>query len=117
MLVFVSLMVLAIWLLLFFAWGNFWQIWEFDSDRAEFPAPAEWPRVTAVIPARNEAASIEAVIRAFAAQDYAGGFSGIGVDGHSDDGTSRLAFRAANDTNAGSPGRVISASRPIGGRH
>jgi hopene-associated glycosyltransferase HpnB len=115
MLVFVSLIVFVIWLALFFAWGNFWQIWEFDSDRAQFPAPAEWPRVTAVVPARNEAASIEAVIRAFAAQDYAGGFSVIVVDDHSDDGTARLAFHAATDTNAASRVRVISAPQLIGG--
>jgi hopene-associated glycosyltransferase HpnB len=115
MLVFVSLLVLVIWLVLFFAWGNFWQIWEFDSDRAQFPAPPEWPRVTAVVPARNEAASIEAVIRAFAAQDYAGGFSVIVVDDHSDDGTARLAFRAATDTNVASRVRVISAPELIGG--
>src|SRR5260370_36188819 len=98
MLVFVSLIVLVVWLVLFVAWGNFWQIWEFDSDRAQFPAPPEWPRVTAVVPARNEAASIEAVIRAFAAQDYAGGFSGIAVDGHSDGRTARLAFCGATRT-------------------
>jgi hopene-associated glycosyltransferase HpnB len=115
MLVFVSLIVLVIWLVLFFAWGNFWQIWEFDSDRAQFPVPPEWPRVTAVVPARNEAASIEAVIRAFAAQDYAGGFSVIVVDDHSDDGTARLAFRAATDMNAASRVRVISAPELIGG--
>src|SRR6266481_1361906 len=115
MLVFVSLIVLVIWLVLFFARGHFWQIWEFDSDRAQFPAPSEWPRVTAVVPARNEVASIEAVIRAFAAQDYAGGFSVIVVDDHSDDGTARLAFRAATDTNAASRVRVISAPELIGG--
>jgi hopene-associated glycosyltransferase HpnB len=115
MLVFVSLIVLVIWLVLFFARGNFWQIWEFDSDRAQFPAPPEWPRVTAVVPARNEAASIEAVIRAFAAQDYAGGFSVIVVDDHSDDDTARLAFRAVNDTNAASRVRVISAPELVGG--
>jgi hopene-associated glycosyltransferase HpnB len=108
-------MVLVIWLVLFFAWGNFWQIWEFDCDRAQFPAPPEWPRVTAVVPARNEAASIEAVIRAFAAQDYAGGFSVIVVDDHSDDSTARLAFRAATDTNTASRVRVISAPELIGG--
>src|SRR5260370_21893083 len=114
MLVFVSLIVLVIWVVLFFAWGNFWQIWEYDFDGAQFPAPPEWPRVTAVVPARNEAAAIEAVIRGFAAQDYAGGFSVIVVDDHSDDGTGRLAFRAATDTNA-SCVRVISAPELIGG--
>src|SRR5258708_28588194 len=99
MLVFVSLVVLVIWLVLFFAWGNFWQIWEFDSDRAQFPAPAEWPRVTAVIPARNEATSIEAVIPAFAAQDYARGFFVVVGADPSDHRTSPLAFLAATDNN------------------
>src|SRR5258708_11863638 len=105
MLVFVSLIVLVIWLVLFFAWGNFWQIWEFDSDRAQFPAPPEWPRVTAVVPARNEAASIEAVIRAFPAPDYSGGFFVVVVYDHNDDGPSRLAFLRATASNAASPAR------------
>jgi hopene-associated glycosyltransferase HpnB len=84
-----------IWLVLFFARGNFWRVWEFDSDRAQFPSPAKWPRVTAVIPARNEAASIAEVVRALALQDYAGEFSAIVVDDHSNDGTAELARRAA----------------------
>src|SRR5258708_36479375 len=104
MLVFVSLVVLVIWLVLFFAWGNFWQIWEFDSDRAEFPAPAEWPRVTAVIPARNEAASIEAVIRPFAAPDYTGGFFVFCGDGHHHDRPSPPSFRGATCSERGPPG-------------
>jgi hopene-associated glycosyltransferase HpnB len=115
MLVFVSLLVFLIWIVLFFAWGNFWQIWEFDSDRTESPTPAEWPTVSAVVPARNESASIEAVIRALAAQDYAGEFSVIVVDDHSDDGTAELAHRAATEAGAASRIRVISAPELIGG--
>src|SRR5260370_40370616 len=115
MLVFVSLVVLVIWLVLFFAWGNFWQIWEFDSDRAEFPAPAEWPRVTAVIPARNEAASIEAVSRALAAQGYARGFSGVGGGDHRDDRTSRRGFLPANCTERACRGTGISARGTVRG--
>jgi len=84
-----------IWLVLLFARGNFWRVWEFDSDRTQFPSPAKWPRVTAVIPARNEAASIAEVVRALALQDYAGEFSAIVVDDHSNDGTAELARRAA----------------------
>jgi len=84
-----------IWLVLLFARGNFWRVWEFDSDRAQFPSPAKWPRVTAVIPARNEAASIAEVVRALALQDYPGEFSAIVVDDHSNDGTAELARRAA----------------------
>jgi hopene-associated glycosyltransferase HpnB len=114
MLVFVSLLVFIVWIVLFFARGNFWQIWEFDSDRAQFPAPPEWPCVTAVVPARNEAASIEAVVHALAAQDYAGEFSVLVVDDHSDDGTAELARRAASDAQTASRTRVISAPELIG---
>ena len=115
MLVFVSFLVFIIWVALFFAWGNFWQIWEFDSDRARFPAPPEWPRVTAVVPARNEAASIEAVVHALTAQDYAGEFSVLVVDDHSSDRTAELAYRAAIAPEAASRVRVISAPELIGG--
>lgn len=114
MLVFVSLLVFIVWIVLFFAWGNFWQIWEFDSDRAQFPAPPEWPRVIAVVPARNEAASIEAVVHALAVQDYAGEFSVLVVDDHSDDGTAELARRAASHAQTASRIRVISAPELIG---
>jgi hopene-associated glycosyltransferase HpnB len=89
-----ALLSFFIWLVLFFAWGNFWRVWEYDSDLAQFPSPAKWPRITAVIPARNEAASIAEVVRALALQDYAGEFSAIVVDDHSDDGTAELARRA-----------------------
>ena len=109
MLVFISLLVFLIWVILFFAWGSFWRVWEFDYDRAQFPAPGTWPRVAAVIPARNEAASIEAVVRALALQDYAGEFSIVVVDDHSDDGTSELARRAAGQAGAASKVRVVSA--------
>jgi hopene-associated glycosyltransferase HpnB len=109
MLVFVSFLVFIIWIVLFFVWGNFWQIWEFDSDRAQLPAPPQWARVTAVVPARNEAASIQAVISAVAAQDYAGEFSVVVVDDHSDDGTTEIAYRAATAAKAASRIRIISA--------
>src|SRR5579863_8428263 len=104
MLVSISLLVFLIWVVLLFAWGNFWRVWEFDSDRAQFPAPAKWPRVAAVVPARNEAASIEAVVRALTMQDYAGEFSIVVVDDHSGDGTSEFARHAAQQ--AGAAARV-----------
>src|SRR3984957_12187418 len=109
MLVFVSSLVFIIWIVLFFVWGNFWQTWEFDSDRARFPAPPHWPRVAAVVPARNEAALIEAVIGALATQDYAGEFSVVVVDDHSDDATTEIAHRTATAAKATSRIRIISA--------
>ena len=109
MLVSISLLVFLIWIVLFFLWGHFWQVWEFDSDHAQFPAPAEWPRVAAVIPARNEAASIEKVVQSLALQDYAGEFSIIVVDDHSDDGTAELAQRAAQQVGAVARVRIVSS--------
>ncbi len=105
----ISSLVLLIWIVLFFAWGNFWRVWEFDSDHAQFPAPAWWPRVAAVIPARNESESIESVVQALALQDYAGEFSMVVVDDHSDDGTAELARRAAEQAGAADRVRVVSA--------
>jgi len=105
-----SLLAFLIWLVLFFAWGNFWRVWEFDADRAQFPAPARWPRVTAVIPARNEAGSIAAVVRALGEQEYAGEFAVLIVDDHSDDGTAELARDAALAAGAADQIRVICAS-------
>jgi glycosyl transferase family 2 len=110
MLVSISLLVLVIWVVLFFVWGNFWRIWEFDSDPAQFPAPAVWPRVAAVIPARNEAASIKAAVQTLALQEYAGDFSIVVVDDHSDDGTAEIAGRAAQQ--AGAAVRVCVVSAP-----
>jgi hopene-associated glycosyltransferase HpnB len=99
-----------IWLVLFFARGNFWRIWECDSDHELFASPAKWPSVTAVIPARNEAASIAEVVRALALQDYAGEFSATVVDDHSDDGTADLARLASIEAGAAEV-TILSAPR------
>ena len=48
-----------------------------------------WPRVTAVIPARNEAEGIAESIGSLARQDYPGAFSIVLVDDDSDDDTAR----------------------------
>ena len=105
----ISLLLFLIWIVLFFAWGRFWRVWEFASDPAQFPAPTVWPRVVAVVPARNEAASIEAVVQALVSQEYAGEFSIVVVDDHSDDGTAQLARRAARQASAAARVRVVSA--------
>jgi hopene-associated glycosyltransferase HpnB len=100
---------LVIWLVLFFAWGSFWRIWEFDSDQAQFPTPTQWPRVAAIIPARNEAASIAKVVAALAKQDYPGEFSIVIVDDHSEDTTAKLALQAASESQTRFAIRVVTA--------
>ena len=100
---------LAIWLVLFFFWGNFWRIWESDADHSSLPVPQNWPRVTAIIPARNEAASITQVAAALAGQDYPGELSIVIVDDHSEDATADLARQAAIASGAAPRFQIIPA--------
>ncbi len=74
-----------IWLNLIFGRGGFWRDGPYIS--AHLPAPHDWPRVVAVIPARNEAETIADTIASWSAQDYPGAFSIILVDDQSDDDT------------------------------
>jgi hopene-associated glycosyltransferase HpnB len=88
---------LAIWIYLFLARGNFWQLRE-DTDE---PKPLElWPRIVVIVPARNEAETIVRSVTSLAKQDYPGEFSVIVVDDHSDDGTADLARKAAEEGGA-----------------
>ena len=83
---------LAIWIYLFLARGNFWQLREDDIQ----PQPlAMWPRVVAIVPARNEVGTIARTVSSLAGQDYPGEFSIVVVDDHSEDGTGALASKAA----------------------
>jgi hopene-associated glycosyltransferase HpnB len=54
-----------------------------------------WPAVTAVIPARNEAATIQRAVASLLRQDYPGPFHVIVVDDGSVDATAELARKAA----------------------
>ena len=100
---------LAIWLALFLLWGGFWRTWESDADNDRLPDPANWPRVTAIIPARNEAASIAPAVAALARQDYPGEFSVIVIDDHSEDQTAEVARQTAIECSAAARVEVISA--------
>jgi hopene-associated glycosyltransferase HpnB len=83
---------LLIWIYLFFAHGKFW------ASAPELPpsVPAEFPDVDIIVPARDEAATIGAVIASLLAQDYAGKYRVILVDDDSTDGTAALAGTAPN---------------------
>jgi hopene-associated glycosyltransferase HpnB len=92
---------LLIWLYLFFFNARFWKIWIAEADRESISAPKAWPCVVAVVPARNEAATIAQTVGALAKQDYPGGFSIFVVDDQSEDGTGDIARKAAAETGAG----------------
>lgn len=78
----------AAWLFLLLAWGGFWRA---DQRLPRQQDRAVWPPVTALIPARNEAASIAEVVGSLKNTDYPGPFRVIVIDDGSDDGTGRLA--------------------------
>jgi hopene-associated glycosyltransferase HpnB len=101
---------LAIWIYLVFARGWFWRLGEFDHDKIEAPPPREWPRVAAVVPARNEAASIRRTAVAVARQDYAGAFAIVIVDDHSEDGTAEIARRCAGECGVAERFSIYSAA-------
>jgi len=91
---------LSIWIYLVFAKGWFWRIGEFDHDKIEAPPPREWTRVIAVVPARNEAATIGRTVGALVRQDYPGEFAIVFVDDHSEDGTAEITRRAGAECGA-----------------
>jgi hopene-associated glycosyltransferase HpnB len=90
----------AIWLYLALARGNFWRLSEFDDDVAPHEPPTTWPQVIAVVPARNEAATITQAVTSLLQQNYPGNFSIILVDDHSEDTTAQIAHQAATRLNA-----------------
>jgi len=103
---FLAAIPLAIWIYLFLARGNFWQLRE---DTLVPKAVGTWPRVVAVVPARNEAATISQALSSLLKQDYPGGFSIIIVDDHSEDGTAALAHKVANESGASQRVKIHSA--------
>jgi len=86
---------LLIWVVLVFFRGAFWPIRRFDDDVVPPRSLEKWPRVTAVVPARNEAATVARAVASLVKQDYPGDLQVIVVDDHSVDATSSLARDAA----------------------
>jgi len=97
--------VLLIWLYLIFAHGRFWWLRDFDDDLAPHDELRAWPRVVAIVPARNEAETIARAVESLAAQNYGGEFAVLVVDDHSEDATAELALHAAST--AGAADRVL----------
>jgi hopene-associated glycosyltransferase HpnB len=85
-------MSLAVWLVLVLARHGFWLARERDT-RGMPEAPARWPEVVAIVPARDEADVIAHSLGSLAAQDYPGRFRVILMDDSSSDGTGDIARR------------------------
>ncbi|MEY2341865.1 glycosyltransferase [Acidithiobacillus sp. IBUN Pt1247-S3] len=90
--------VLFAWLVLYLARGGFWRA----DQRLPSNVMADWPAVTAVVPARNEAEGIAACVRGILTQDYPGDLRLLVIDDQSADGTAELARSAAMELGAAS---------------
>ncbi|NJK58757.1 MAG: glycosyltransferase [Pleurocapsa sp. SU_5_0] len=88
----VAALPLGIWLFLLLFWGNFWRA---DCRLDNSQVLSHYPRVCAVVPARNEAEAIATSLTSLLNQDYAGEFSIVLVDDNSSDRTSEIALETA----------------------
>jgi hopene-associated glycosyltransferase HpnB len=91
--VWLAVLSLAAWLYLVFAHGRFWLCDQRLEGRE--PAPARWPSVAAVVPARDEADVLPQVLRSLLEQDYPGELRIHLVDDESTDGTGGVADELA----------------------
>lgn len=89
-----GIVVLCIWLAIFFGRGGFWRVRKnllqaVDSEHRPV-------RVCVVVPARNEAETIARAVTALLRQKFNGTLHLIIVDDNSEDGTAKVASRAAD---------------------
>ncbi|MFD7627877.1 glycosyltransferase [Streptomyces sp. NPDC059851] len=99
---------LAAWLWLTLAQGMFWRT---DVRLPPRTAPARWPSVAIVVPARDEVEVLPCSLPSLLAQDYPGRAEVILVDDGSTDGTAALARRLAR-VQPGLPLTVVPAGEP-----
>jgi hopene-associated glycosyltransferase HpnB len=84
---------LIIWLFLLVFWGRFWLADQRLEEEIELTV---YPRIKAIIPARNEAEVIGTSLQSLLGQDYLGDFSIVLVDDNSSDRTGEIAKETAN---------------------
>lgn len=96
---FIAAIAFAIWLYLIAGRGGYWLATERD-DRDEPPPLGRWPRVTVVIPARDEATIIGETVGLLLRQDYGGMLDLIVVDDNSSDGTAEVVLGIASKARA-----------------
>jgi hopene-associated glycosyltransferase HpnB len=107
----VAWVVTGIWAYLLLGHGRFWSpALRLPEDP---PAPAVWPSVAVVVPARDEAEMLAVTVPGLVAQDYPGPVRVVVVDDASTDGTADAARVAAAGGRIGLDA-IHSASRPEG---
>ena len=106
----VASLVALIWAALLIGRGGFWLMRVRDDTGPRAPDPAIWPSVAAIVPARDEAPTIAAVIASLACQDYGENFSIVLVDDHSSDATAAIASAAAAQAGWSERFTIVSAA-------
>ena len=98
---------LLVWLILILLHGNFWQSGPTLAATRPVTAPTVTPPVAPpvaiVVPARDEAGVIVAMLRSLLTQDYPGRYRVILVDDGSTDGTGALAREVAREVPTDAP--------------
>jgi hopene-associated glycosyltransferase HpnB len=95
----------VVWAYLVIGHGGYWRTsqWLPPTD-----TPDQWPDVTAIVPARNEAEMLPVTLPALLGQDYPGSLSVILVDDNSSDGTGEIAARLGRASDR--PLRVVAGA-------
>ena len=96
---------LAAWIYLLLARGGFWRA----RERLAPATPAGAAHVEALIPARNEAASIAATVEGLLGSTYPGRLGVTVIDDHSSDATAEIARESASATGRSGALRVLAA--------
>jgi hopene-associated glycosyltransferase HpnB len=104
----------VVWAYLVLGHGGYWRTGQRLPPSGAAGDLARWPDVVAVIPARNEAAMLPAVLPTLLGQDYPGALTVILVDDCSTDGTAEVAAALAGGR-AGQPDRPGRALRVVAG--
>ncbi len=107
-----ALLSLLIWLFLLRFWGGFWRCQPVLEHGQQSPLIAPFPRVCAVVPARNEAELLPVTLRSLLLQDYPGSLQVIVVDDHSTDGTAQVVRETALAANR-SAALTLLAAEPL----
>jgi len=109
----IAAIVLATWLYLIAARGGFWRAAGRDDVAALPERPmTQWPAVSAVVPARDEAETVGETVASLLRQDYPRAFNVVLVDDQSRDSTARIARDAAVALGGGDRLDIISG-RPL----
>ena len=97
---------LAGWIGVLLGTARAWDLRPIAEDEPTPPAPATWPSVAVIVPARNERDVLPLTLPALRAQDYPGERHVVVVDDRSTDGTRGLATVAGVELPAGWVGKV-----------